>query len=37
MFSEMSLWDLSDGRCLEAVKLQYVHTSIQVNSMNKSK
>ncbi|RWS30859.1 WD repeat-containing protein 7-like protein [Leptotrombidium deliense] len=26
---EMCVWEVSDGRCLESVKLQYVHTSIQ--------
>lgn len=26
---EMSTWDLSDGRCMEGVRLQYVHTHIQ--------
>lgn len=27
---EMCTWDLVDGKCREVVKLQYVHTSVQV-------
>lgn len=27
---EMCTWDLVDGKCREVVKLQYVHTNIQV-------
>ena len=25
---EMSLWDLNDGRCMETIKLHYIHTNI---------
>ena len=32
--SEMSLWDLSDSRCIETVKHQYIHTNIQTYVMN---
>jgi len=32
LLSEMCLWDLSDGRCLEHTRMSYVHTSIQVTS-----
>ncbi|XP_046914879.2 WD repeat-containing protein Rbcn-3B isoform X2 [Dermatophagoides farinae] len=31
---EMSLWDLSDGRCIETVKHQNIHTNIQTYVMN---
>lgn len=27
---EMCLWDLTDGKCMETVKLPQVHTSLQV-------
>ncbi|KAI1280913.1 WD repeat-containing protein 7 [Halotydeus destructor] len=30
---EMCLWDMNDGRCLESVKLQYIHTSMQTYLM----
>lgn len=30
---EMCVWDLTDGRCLETVKLGYIHTSIQSYQM----
>lgn len=28
---EMCTWDLVDGKCREVVKLQHVHTNIQVS------
>lgn len=31
---EMSLWDLTDGRCLESVKLPYIHTAVHVRNFN---
>lgn len=30
-FSEMSLWDIVDGKCKEVTKSIYIHTNIQVN------
>ncbi|XP_042906902.1 WD repeat-containing protein 7 isoform X2 [Parasteatoda tepidariorum] len=33
---EMSLWDVTDGRCLESVKLQYIHTAIHSYHVSKS-
>ncbi|ESN95957.1 hypothetical protein HELRODRAFT_86242 [Helobdella robusta] len=27
---EMCLWDISDGRCMESIKSNYIHTHLQV-------
>lgn len=29
--SEMCLWDIDDGRCVETTKMSYTHSNMQVH------